>query len=105
MGDGRSSPPARSRRPRDSDQARGSRCVSRIQHDPGGAVMTNIYAAVKEYLNLGWKVVPLNPGEKRASVKWQTTNYGPDSFNPDSNVAVKLGDPSGGLVDVDCDHP
>lgn len=67
--------------------------------------MTNIYAAVKEYLDLGWKVVPLNPGEKRASVKWQSTNYGRESFNPDSNVAVKLGDPSGGLVDVDCDHP
>lgn len=58
----------------------------------------------KHYIDLGWAVVPLLHGEKRAAVRWQNTTYKPSDFNPDSNIAVKLGKPSGGLIDVDCDH-
>jgi hypothetical protein len=65
----------------------------------------NIQDIAKQYIDYGWAVVPLNPGEKKASVRWQNTTYKPSDFNPDSNIAVKLGDPSAGLVDVDCDHP
>lgn len=65
----------------------------------------SIQFIAKQYIDLGWAVVPLNPGEKRASVRWQNTTYKPSDFNDDSNIAVKLGTPSAGLVDVDCDHP
>ena len=65
--------------------------------------MIGIRVVAQQYIDNGWSVVPLNPGEKRASVRWQSTTYKPSDFNDDSNIAVKLGDPSGGLVDVDCD--
>jgi hypothetical protein len=67
--------------------------------------MSDIRAVAKQYIESAWSVVPLNPGEKRASVKWQSTTYKPSDFNDDSNIAVKMGDASNGLVDVDCDHP
>jgi hypothetical protein len=67
--------------------------------------MSDIRAAAKQYIESAWSVVPLNPGEKRASVKWQSTTSKPSDFNDDSNIAVKMGDVSNGLVDVDCDHP
>jgi hypothetical protein len=67
--------------------------------------MTSIRVVAQQYIDNEWAVVPLNPGEKRASVRWQSTTYKPSDFNDDSNIAVKLGDPSKGLVDVDCDHP
>src|SRR5438067_2582399 len=65
----------------------------------------DIRFAAKTYIDRGWQVVPLNAGEKKASVRWQSTVYKPSDFNDDSNVAIKMGDKSGGLVDVDCDHP
>jgi hypothetical protein len=65
----------------------------------------DIRLVAKTYIDNGWAVVPLNAGEKRASVRWQNTTYKPSDFLDDSNIAVKLGDPSNGLVDVDCDHP
>lgn len=65
----------------------------------------SIQDIAQHYIDLGWAVVPLNAGEKRASVRWQNTTYKPSDFNDDSNIAVKLGDPSRGLVDLDCDHP
>src|SRR5262245_53489448 len=64
----------------------------------------SIDLTAQEYIDLGWKVVPLNPGEKRASSAWPKTTYTAAHFNPDSNIAVKLGNPSGWLIDVDCDH-
>jgi hypothetical protein len=65
----------------------------------------DIRLVAKTYIDKGWAIVPLNPGEKRASVRWQNTVYKPSDFNDDSNIAIKMGDPSNGLVDVDCDHP
>jgi hypothetical protein len=57
----------------------------------------------KHYIDQGWAVVPLVKGEKRASTKWQSTTYGAGDFKPDSGIAVKCGEPSGWLVDVDLD--
>jgi uncharacterized protein DUF5906/bifunctional DNA primase/polymerase-like protein len=65
----------------------------------------SIHDIAHQYIDDGWSVVPLNPGEKRASVRWQAEKYVPDHFNDDSNIAIKLGNKSNGLVDVDCDHP
>jgi len=64
-------------------------------------VKTDIDALIKE----GWSVVPLLPGEKKANSSWQRKGYGPNDFNPDSNVAGKCGAPSQDRVDVDCDAP
>lgn len=36
---------------------------------------------------------------------WPAIDYPPERFAPTDNVGIKLGDPSGGLVDVDCDCP
>ena len=57
------------------------------------------------YIGRGWQVVPLVQGAKKADTSWPNKTYAETDFAPDSNIAVKLGDPSGGLVDVDCDCP
>lgn len=57
----------------------------------------------KEYIQDGWAVVPLVRGEKKADTKWRQKTYTENDFQDDSNLAVKLGEPSNGLVDIDCD--
>ncbi len=52
--------------------------------------------------------VPIPRGEKAPRLKrWQTLRITPDTveryFNGDTNVGVLLGEPSGGLVDIDLD--
>lgn len=59
----------------------------------------------QEYIDLGWAVVPLVNGEKRANTRWQSKIYTPDDFPSDAGIAGKCGEPSGGRVDVDLDHP
>jgi len=59
----------------------------------------------KAYIDAGWAVLPLVPGEKKASTKWQSRTYAPADFPPDAGIAGKCGEPSGSRVDVDLDHP
>jgi hypothetical protein len=67
--------------------------------------------AVKEYIGRGWEPIPIPQGRKDPPPKgWQDLHIGPQDipkFFPTGgeNVAVKLGKPSGGLVDVDLDDP
>lgn len=67
--------------------------------------MSDIRFTVKSYIDRGWAVIALPPGVKRGRENWQKKNYDVADFNDGDNVAVKLGDPSGGLVDVDLDVP
>lgn len=58
----------------------------------------------KEYLFRGWKPVPVPYREKRPVVlDWPNRDFRPEDFTTPSNIGVKLGEPSGWLVDVDLD--
>lgn len=66
--------------------------------------------AATAYTRKGWKVVPVAPGAKGTHLaEWQslrlTESELPDYFQPDSNVGILLGTPSGGLTDIDLDCP
>ena len=61
--------------------------------------------AAKRYIDQGWHVVPLVAGQKRAASSWQKKVYAPDDFNDGDGIALKLGEPSGWLVDVALDCP
>jgi hypothetical protein len=65
--------------------------------------MIDIRSVAKQYIEEGWSVVPLTPGEKRATTSWIKKNYTEDVFNPGDNIALKCGAPSGGRVDIDLD--
>ncbi len=57
-----------------------------------------------QYVSQGWALVkapPLSKGPREAN--WPTVNYPPECFTEGDNVGIKLGAPSGGLVDVDLD--
>jgi putative DNA primase/helicase len=64
-----------------------------------------IQDVAKAYQAEGWAIVPLVQGAKKADTKWRTRLYTDADFQDDSNIAVKLGEDSGWLVDVDCDTP
>ena len=69
-------------------------------------------AAARGYTRRGWRVVPVRPGEKGVSLSgWQHLRLEESDLprwfagaNP-HNVGILTGEPSGGLVDVDCDAP
>lgn len=64
--------------------------------------------AVKDYLDRGWKPIPIPKGEKGPRTHdWQKATYEPKlaDFDGESNVGVSLGEASGWLVDVDIDRP
>jgi hypothetical protein len=73
-------------------------------------------AAARDYTRRGWRVVPVVPGQKGvAIVRWQEMRLEEDELPKwfgavgggrgglHHNIGVLLGEPSGGLVDVDCD--
>jgi hypothetical protein len=61
---------------------------------------------IKKYIDEGWSLVPIHKGSKAPTDKtWTTKEYGVDAFGPDSNIGVKLGDKSHGLIDIDLDCP
>jgi hypothetical protein len=66
---------------------------------------TTIAAAALVYARRGWKPVPLNRKSKKPVEKgWKERPYAPAQFNGNSqNIAVQLGEASGGLCDVDLD--
>jgi len=66
--------------------------------------------AANEYVRHGWKVVPVLVKEKAPKVsQWQnlrlTEEQVPHFFPEPSNVGILLGEPSGGIVDIDVDSP
>ena len=67
--------------------------------------MSDVRFTVKQYIDEGWAVVPLVPGQKRAANDWRKKAYGPADFGEKDNLAVKCGEPSGWRIDVDCDAP
>ena len=64
-----------------------------------------------EYTNRGWKVVPVQyRGKGCFESEWQNLRLAiedlPSYFNSTpQNIGVLLGEPSGGLVDIDLDAP
>lgn len=63
-------------------------------------------ALVAWYRSMGWAPVRIPPLSKGpVSTSWPTIDYGPDDFAQGDNIGIKLGDPSGGLVDIDLDCP
>ena len=70
----------------------------------------DVRQAAIEYLRHGWKVVPVPFKEKAPKVsRWQqlrlTEDQVPHYIPEPSNVGVLLGEPSGGIVDIDVDAP
>ena len=62
----------------------------------------------QRYLHRNWQVVPIPARSKNPGyVGWESTRITYDQvakrFKPDSNIGLVLGEPSGGLVDVDLD--
>lgn len=83
-----------------------------IVPDPQG--LERIPAAVPErgdvreiaarYISEGWSVLPIPKGSKAPNAPdWVNTTFGPDDFEYDSNIGIRLGVPSGHLIDVDLD--
>ena len=62
----------------------------------------------RKLLSKGWRCVPLKgkiPLEKGWQ-NWKITDEEIDRvFTPSHNIGLLLGDPSGGIVDIDCDTP
>jgi Bifunctional DNA primase/polymerase, N-terminal len=61
-----------------------------------------------QYLQRGWKPVPIPAGQKRPRIKeWQklrlTETDAVKCFNGVGNIGVILGEASGGLIDIDLD--
>jgi hypothetical protein len=60
-------------------------------------------AAIEDYINAGFSVVPLPPRSKAAKIKgWQERTFMPGDFGPSFNVALRH---DNGLCDVDLDWP
>ena len=77
-----------------------------------------ILVAARGYTRRGWRVVPVQPGAKGVTINaWQRMRLdehelpqwfsamGGATGRPRHNVGILTGEPSGGLVDVDCDAP
>lgn len=61
---------------------------------------------LSDYARAGWALVRIPPLTKAPlDLNWPTIDYRPEDFAPGDNVGVKLGAPSGNLVDIDCDCP
>ena len=64
------------------------------------------HEAAQAYIDRGYQVVPVVPGEKRPAEKdWVTTTFSADYFadRPKQSIGLKFGSVSGNLVDVDID--
>jgi hypothetical protein len=67
-------------------------------------------AIAESYVRRGWSVVPIPLKEKKPRLlAWQSLRLTPEElpahFSMPCNIGVILGDASGGLVDIDLDHP
>jgi hypothetical protein len=69
-----------------------------------------IQEVADRYISRGWSVLPLTPRGKDCPIKgWQNRRIKSgeieEYFLPNSNIGILLGEPSGGLIDVDLDCP
>lgn len=56
------------------------------------------------YMARKWDILPISLGEKAPDIPgWLKRHFTASDFPDEFNIGVKLGDPSGGLVDVDID--
>ena len=67
-----------------------------------------VHDAAREYLRRGWQVVRILPGTKKCiEIGWQHSKIAeteiPKYFYLGAGIGIVLGDPSGGLADVDLD--
>lgn len=75
-----------------------------------GGKPTNVLPAALDFHGREWRVIPVPRGKKRPiSSGWQNLRLDEDDirreFAQPCNIGVLLGEPSGGLVDIDCDLP
>jgi len=78
---------------------------------PKNEETSNTLRAAISYVRRGWRVIPIPSGEKNpykaAGAGWQnlrlTEDELPGRFVQGENVGVLLGEPSGGLTDIDLD--
>ncbi len=66
--------------------------------------------AARAYLDRGWQPIPIPGGQKKPVLDdWVNLRMAPDAlgmyFGEPGNIGILLGEPSGGLVDVDLDGP
>lgn len=71
---------------------------------------TNIIVAAKEYIKRGYQPIPIRARSKQpVHDNWQslriTPEKVPEHFKQGKNIGLLLGEPSGWLVDIDCDCP
>ena len=60
--------------------------------------------AARDYQFRGWALVPVPARSKRPTVKdWPNYQFGIADLDPEGNVALRLGQRSGNLVDIDLD--
>ena len=60
--------------------------------------------SASEYMRRGWKIVPVPAGQKGPIIKgWPNRDFGLGDFDDGSNVAIRLGQHSGSMVDCDLD--
>lgn len=76
----------------------------------GSGLSDETTAAARQYLRRGWRVIPIPPGQKGAAIKdWPNLRLSegdiPRYFASNEGIGMLLGEPSGGLVDVDLDVP
>lgn len=69
---------------------------------------SKVVTAAHDYAQQGWSVIPVEPQSKKPRLKaWPNLRISlaeiSDYFHDHDNVGVLLGEPSGGLVDVDLD--
>lgn len=68
--------------------------------------MSDTRFLVQRYISEGWSVLPIPSGKKAPEVKdWVTRTFTVEDFQGDDNIGIRLGEPSGHLVDVDLDCP
>ena len=85
--------------------------VTRTRHDGSGGPVAPILATARAFLARGWAPIPVPYRSKRPILKgWQNLRPADadlaQHFNGGlQNIGVLLGEPSGGLVDVDLDSP
>lgn len=66
--------------------------------------MSDTRFLVQRYISEGWSVLPVPSGRKAPEVKdWVNRVFDIGDFQADDNIGIRLGEPSGHLVDVDLD--
>lgn len=79
-----------------------------MDSNPSISGIDTVNNAAREYIGRGWSVVPVPAGEKGPNLRgWQNLRITPDEvdewFVGGSNIGLQLGEPGGGLADVDLD--